>query len=85
MAKTVPLDAPTLAWARGLFARYYQSTDVPPPVRLARREFAAFPFLVETSMRRHETLPTPAELAAYLAREVPRHVYYSAAYYRRPA
>lgn len=85
MAKTVPLDAPTLAWARGLFARYYQHADVLPPVRVARREFAAFPFQVETSMRRHETLPTPAELTAYLAREVPRHVYYSAAYYRRPA
>ncbi|MGA8275867.1 MAG: DNA primase small subunit PriS [Thermoplasmata archaeon] len=85
MAKTVPLDAPTLAWARGLFARYYQRSEVPPPVRLARREFAAFPFLVETSMRRHETLPTPADLSSFLAREVPRHVYYSAAYYRRPA
>lgn len=85
MAKTVPLDAPTLGWARGLFARYYQQEEVPPPVRLARREFAAFPFLVETSMRRHETLPTPRDLSTYLAREVPRHVYYSAAYYRRPA
>lgn len=85
MAKTVPLDAPTLAWARGLFARYYRQSEVPPPVRLARREFAAFPFLVETSMRRHETLPTPADLSSFLSREVPRHVYYSAAYYRRPA
>jgi DNA primase small subunit len=85
VAKTVPLDAPTLAWARGVFQRYYQTSEVPPPVRLARREFAAFPFLVETSMRRHETLPTPADLSSYLAREVPRHVYYSAAYYRRPA
>jgi DNA primase small subunit len=85
VAKTVALDAPTLAWARGVFARYYRSTEVAAPVRLARREFAAFPFLVETAMRRHETLPTPADLSAYLAREVPRHVYYSAAYYRRPA
>jgi DNA primase small subunit len=85
VAKTVPLEAATLAWARGLFARYYRGADVAPPVRLARREFAAFPFLVESSMRRHETLPTPSDLAAFLAREVPRHVYYSAAYYRRPA
>ncbi|MCI4365526.1 MAG: DNA primase small subunit PriS [Thermoplasmata archaeon] len=85
MAKTVALDAPTIAWARGVFARYYQAADVAPPLRLARREFAAFPFLVETSMRRHETLPTPDEFHAFLRREVPRHVYYSAAYYRRPA
>jgi DNA primase small subunit len=85
VAKTVPLDAATLAWARGLFARYYREEAVAPPVRLARREFAAFTFAAESSMRRHETLPTPPELAAFLAREVPRHVYYSAAYYRRPA
>jgi DNA primase small subunit len=85
VAKTVPLDAPTLAWARGLFARYYARAEVAPPSRLARREFAAFPFQVETSMRRHESLPTPGDLSAFLAREVPRHVYYSAAYYRRPA
>jgi DNA primase small subunit len=85
VAKTVPLDLTTLSWARSLFARYYREADVAPPVRLARREFAAFPFLSESSMRRHETLPTPDDLAGFLAREVPRHVYYSAAYYRRPA
>jgi DNA primase small subunit len=85
LAKTVPLDAPTLTWAREVFGRYYRATSVPAPVRIARREFAAFPFQVETSMRRHATLPTASDLSAYLVREVPRHVYYSAAYYRRPA
>ena len=85
MAKTVPLDAPTLGWARGVFARYYRSTDVPPPSRLTRREFAAFPFATETMMRRHATLRTPEEFHAYLTREAPRHVYYSSAYYRHPA
>ncbi len=84
MAKTVPLDAPTLAWARGVFARYYAAADVPLPTRLARREFAAFPFAVETMMRRHATLRSPEEFRAFLAREVPRHVYYSSAYYRFP-
>jgi DNA primase small subunit len=85
VAKTVPLDPPTLAWARGEFARYYRDAVVEPPSRLARREFAAFPFASETMMRRHATLPTPRDLAEFLAREVPRHVYYSTAYYRRPA
>ncbi len=84
MAKTAPLDAPTLAWARGVFARYYAVADVPPPTRLARREFAAFPFALETMMRRHATLRRPEEFRAFLAREVPRHVYYSSAYYRFP-
>jgi DNA primase small subunit len=85
MAKTVPLDARTLSWARGAFARYYSRTAVEPPGRLTRREFAAFPFATETMMRRHATLRTTEEFHAYLAREVPRHVYYSSAYYRHPA
>ncbi len=85
MAKTVALSAPALAWARDAFARYYASTPVPPPGRLNRREFAAFPFATETMMRRHATLRTPEEFRAFLARETPRHVYYSSAYYRHPA
>jgi DNA primase small subunit len=85
VAKTVPLDAPTLAWAKGAFARYYRSARIDPPERLNRREFAAFPFALETFMRRHAALRTPAEFHRFLADEVPRHVYYSSAYYRRPA
>jgi DNA primase small subunit len=85
MAKTVPLDATTLAWARGEFARYYAHAAVDPPSRLNRREFAAFPFAAETMMRRHATLRTPEEFHRFLPREVPRHVYYSSAYYRHPA
>ncbi len=85
MAKTVPLDAPTLAWAREVVARYYRARTVEPPDRLPRREFAAFPFATETYMRRHATLRSPAEFREFLAREVPRHVYYSSAYYRHPA
>ncbi len=85
MAKTVPLDAPALAWAKGLFAAYYRSARIEPPERLNRREFAAFPFATETFMRRHATLRTPTEFRKFLNGEVPRHVYYSSAYYRRPA
>ena len=36
-------------------------------------------------MRRHATLRTPEEFRAFLRRETPRHVYYSSAYYQRPA
>lgn len=85
MAKTVALDPPTLAWARAEFARYYGRARIDPPSRLARREFAAFPFASENLMRRHATLRTPHEFGSFLAREVPRHVYYSSAYYRLPA
>ncbi len=85
MGKTSALDRPTLAWARTQFGRYYASQPVDPPSRLARREFAAFPFAADNLMRRHATLRTPSEFHEFLAREVPRHVYYSSAYYRRPA
>ena len=84
MAKTVPLDAATLAWVRGRFAEYYARASIDPPARLVRREFAAFPFATETMMRRHASLRTPEEFRGYLAQEVPRHVYYSSAYYRHP-
>ncbi|MFZ1024410.1 MAG: DNA primase small subunit domain-containing protein [Thermoplasmata archaeon] len=85
MAKTVPLDPRTLQWARHLFARYYRSTPIAPPARLARREFAAFPFAEQTLMRRHATLRSAEEFHTFLGREAPRHVYYSSAYYRHPA
>ena len=85
MAKTVPLDTAALTWARGRFAAHYASAAIDPPARLARREFAAFPFATETMMRRHATLRTPAEFHGFLRAEVPRHVYYSSAYYRSPA
>jgi DNA primase small subunit len=85
MAKTVPLDAAALAWARGEFGRYYRATAVPAPERLDRRELAAFPFAEANMMRRHATVPTVEALRSYLREAVPRHVYYSSAYYRRPA
>lgn len=85
MAKTVALDARTLSWARQRFAEYYAHAEVEPPHRFARREFAAFPFSAETLMRRHDAFRTPEEFRAWLPREVPRHVYYSTAYYRKPA
>jgi DNA primase small subunit len=84
MGKTVRLEGRTLAWARDRFARYYASADVAPPLRFARREFAAFPFTTETMMRRHAAFGTVGELHEFLRREAPRHVYYSSAYYRYP-
>jgi DNA primase small subunit len=85
VAKTLALEGPGLEWARRQFARYYDTAAIAPPHRLARREFAAFPFTTETLMRRHATLRNPEEFLRFLRRETPRHVYYSSAYYRRPA
>jgi len=85
VAKTVALEGPALTWARDQFAQYYGSTAIPPPSRLERREFAAFPFVTDTTMRRHTTLRSPEEFRRFLVGGVPRHVYYSTAYYRLPA
>jgi DNA primase small subunit len=85
VGKTVSIEGPPLEWARRQFAQYYDRASIPPPHRLARREFAAFPFATETMMRRHATLRTPQEFLSFLRRETPRHVYYSSAYYQRPA
>ena len=85
MGKTLSLEGAPLEWAREQFATYYDRAVIAPPLRLARREFAAFPFTTETMMRRHATLRTPEEFRTFLRRETPRHVYYSSAYYRRPA
>jgi DNA primase small subunit len=84
MGKTVRLEGRPLAWAKDRFARYYASSEVPPPLRFARREFAAFPFTTDTMMRRHAAFRSAEELQEFLAREAPRHVYYSSAYYRFP-
>ena len=63
---------------------YYRSQEVDAPSRFARREFAAFPFASENLMRRHASFRSADELRAFLRSEVPRHVYYSSAYYRQP-
>jgi DNA primase small subunit len=84
MGATVRLEGRDLAWAKERFTRYYAATPVPPPLRFARREFAAFPFTTETMMRRHAAFRTAEEFRAFLRRESPRHVYYSSAYYHVP-
>ncbi|MCI4329247.1 MAG: DNA primase small subunit PriS [Thermoplasmata archaeon] len=84
MGVTVRLEGRDLAWAKERFSRYYSATDVPPPLRFARREFAAFPFTTETMMRRHAAFRSVEEFQGFLRREAPRHVYYSSAYYRLP-
>ncbi len=84
MARTPVLGAVSLAWARQQFGTYYSRAHVPVPQRLSRREFAMFPFSTETLMRRHTTLRTSGEFSEYLRNFVPRHAYYSSAYYHEP-
>jgi DNA primase small subunit len=84
MAKTVALSPAATEFARGEFARYYAEHPVPAPPRLDRREVAEFPFARGDVMRRHLAFARPDELRRFLAEEVPRHLYYSTAYFGRP-
>lgn len=84
MGKIVPLEGDALPWARARFARYYERTPIPPPSALPEREFAAFPFGAESGMRRHAALPNAEAFHRFLTSVVPRHVYYSSAYYVHP-
>ncbi|EQD47049.1 DNA primase small subunit, partial [mine drainage metagenome] len=84
MSKDPPLDGPTLEWARERFARYYQGRRIDLPPRFARREFAWFQFATESSMRRHVAWRSADAFQRFVQQEVPRHLYYSTAYYRVP-
>ncbi|MCI4367328.1 MAG: DNA primase small subunit PriS, partial [Thermoplasmata archaeon] len=84
MGKTVVLEGDALEWARARFRTYYGTAVLDAPKALARREFALFPFTTETMMRRHTAFPSVEEFRGYIRREVPRHAYYSSAYYERP-
>jgi DNA primase small subunit len=85
VGKTTALDPPVLEWAHRQFQSYYRATPFDPPPRFTRREFAAFPFSVQTLMRRHASFRSAEELRDFLVHEAPRHVYYSSAYYRTPS
>ncbi len=84
MAKIVALEPAQIRFAREEFSRFYRAHPPDPPLRCARREFAAFPFAQEMLMRRHLAFRDPGELQRFLGGEAPRHVYHSAAYYRVP-
>ena len=78
--------SPNLAeWVKAAFKAYYSraSSLVEEPSEIAQREFA-FAFFDRPGMHRHIVFRDAAELRGFVARSVPRHAYYSSAYYRYP-
>lgn len=67
---------------RELFLKYYSGLDPVPPELLSSREIGFIPF--GGSMVRHRSLAGKDEVAKFLRKTVPRHLYYSTAYYRYP-
>jgi DNA primase small subunit len=64
--------------------KHYKERIPPMPHRFTRREFG-FMFFGRDYMQRHMSFGTQDEMRRFLVSQVPRHSYYSTAYYRYPA
>lgn len=70
--------------AKQLFKRYYRSASLDPPSGLEKREFG-FVFFQSKGMVRHVGFPNGDEMRKYIVSRIPRHAYYSSAYYSNPS
>jgi DNA primase small subunit len=83
------MDERTRSYLRGRFGDHYRRVEVPPPPDAGDREWGHIPFTEGsgTTMIRHQSwvdVAGGASLSDFLAREKPRHVYYSAGRYDDP-
>jgi DNA primase small subunit len=76
----------TLAYLRGRFGDYYRTSAIEEPPEARTREWGYVPWTQgpgETYVR-HNTLLDLGDIEDFLARERPRHVYFSAGKYDEP-
>ena len=66
-----------------MFRRYYKENEMPTATRFGRREFG-FLYFDREFMHRHMSFSNPTEMRRFMIAQVPKHSYYSTAYYRRP-
>lgn len=82
------MDDRTREYLRGRFGDFYRRTDVTPPPAPNEREWGYIPWRAGgTTMVRHESwldITGGSNLGDFLAREAPRHVYFSAGRYDTP-
>ncbi|MFB6171142.1 MAG: DNA primase small subunit PriS [Haloarculaceae archaeon] len=80
------MEERTRAYLRGRFRDHYRRIEVSPPPAAAEREWGHIPWTSGsgTTMVRHQSLLDLGDLSDFLARERPRHVYFSAGRYRDP-
>lgn len=83
MGKQGKLTPEEMKFVRARFFRYYSKNRIPGPPRLGLREWGFFLFGKE-GMLRPVTFESRYDLEKFLSLRVPRHSYYSSAYYRRP-
>jgi DNA primase small subunit len=73
----------TSRWLARRFGTYYSSVKLHLPPRYTRREYA-FLFFDKSFMIRHLGFDRRSQIQSYFRQEVPRHAYYSTAYYEDP-
>jgi DNA primase small subunit len=81
------MEEQTLRYLRGRFGDHYRRSEITPPPDANEREWGYVPWTDgpgETYVR-HKSLLDLGELSGFLARERPRHVYFSAGHYRKPS
>jgi DNA primase small subunit len=79
------MDERTRAYLRGRFSDYYRRSERPLPPAAERREWGYIPWSAGgTTMIRHNSVLDIGDVEGFLARERPRHVYFSAGRYRDP-
>ncbi|WP_435193883.1 DNA primase small subunit PriS [Natronomonas sp. EA1] len=82
------MDERTREYLKGRFGDYYRRTDLSPPPVPNEREWGHIPWTAGgTRMVRHQSWLDVAgggALEEFLAREKPRHVYFSAGRYQKP-
>ncbi|WP_101298164.1 DNA primase small subunit PriS [Halegenticoccus soli] len=81
------MDDRTRAYLQGRFGDYYRSVDIVAPPAAGDREWGHIPWTAGTgtTMVRHQSLLDLGDLGDFLAREAPRHAYFSAARYADPS
>jgi len=81
------MEEQTLRYLRGRFGDHYRRSEITPPPDANEREWGYVPWTEgpgETYVR-HKSLLDLGELSDFLARERPRHVYFSAGRYQNPS
>ena len=67
---------------KNYFFKYYDSWTLRSPELLQSREIGYIPFF--GTMTRHRKVNSTKEMDSFVKSAVPRHLYYSSAYYRKP-
>ncbi|HET7324127.1 MAG TPA: DNA primase small subunit PriS [Halococcus sp.] len=80
------MEERTRAYLRGRFRDHYRRTEPTPPPEADAREWGYVPWTAGpgTTMVRHKSTLDLGDLSDFLARERPRHVYFSAGRYDDP-